>query len=157
VWDLNLDRSLLHGASGTCRCTLEVEVEVDWEKIQEFRELQETLNKTGVSFKLIKERFKLSSTISEARNQMREFREELTLDIAQILQFERALNRSLYIVKRLSGGDENLRRTIDSTQRLVAIVNSLRLAYKALQVARMAAGDPIAWATAAIRATCNAL
>ena len=32
IWDLNADRSLMHGGSGTCRCQLTVRVEFDWSK-----------------------------------------------------------------------------------------------------------------------------
>jgi len=46
VWDLNQDRSLMHGASGTCRCFLEVIVEsVNLESLgsKEFWQTVETL------------------------------------------------------------------------------------------------------------------
>jgi len=43
IWDLNQDISLMHGASGTCRCQLTVRVEVDLTQVEEFRQLSETL------------------------------------------------------------------------------------------------------------------
>jgi len=43
IWDLNQDFSLMHGASGTCRCQLTVRVEVHLSKIEEFSELEDTL------------------------------------------------------------------------------------------------------------------
>lgn len=68
----------------------------------------------------------------------------------EVRKLETILARSLNMVKRLSGGDENLQTTIDRIQRLITVVNSLRLAYRALQLARMATGDPIAWGLAII-------
>jgi len=77
VWDLNADHSLLHGASGTCRCSLDIEVEVDWERIAEFNELKTNLELMDIQINLGKEVFKLSSVISEARNQMQGFFSDL--------------------------------------------------------------------------------
>lgn len=41
VWDLNRDRSLMHGASGTCRCQLTVRVEFDWSNWDALKEMHE--------------------------------------------------------------------------------------------------------------------
>ena len=42
VWDLEADRSLMHGGSGTCRCGLEVALEsVDLERLDGFATLKE--------------------------------------------------------------------------------------------------------------------
>ena len=57
--------------------------------------------------------------------------------------------RTLGLVRRLSG-DENLTNAIQMWQRAIAVANRLRLALRALQLARMAAGDPLAWALAGI-------
>ena len=110
VWDLDADRSLLHGASGTCRCSLEVEVEVDWEQMAEFRELQENLGKVNVNISWVKERFRLSSTIAEARNQMQGFLSGMT----QLNKATRETNRELTIYLALGRriGDENITRLI---------------------------------------------
>lgn len=46
VWDLNLNRSLMHGASGTCRCSLEVIVErIDLNQWDTFQNLNKFLEK----------------------------------------------------------------------------------------------------------------
>lgn len=71
----------------------------------------------------------------------------LTLVNAQLQETEQILNRTLILVRRLSGGDENIQRTIQILQNLLLVVNALRVAYRALQAARLAAGDPIAWIT----------
>jgi hypothetical protein len=39
IWDLNQNRSLMHGASGTCRCFLEVTVEsINLENLEGYKE-----------------------------------------------------------------------------------------------------------------------
>src|SRR3972149_5019342 len=57
--------------------------------------------------------------------------------------------RTLGIIRRLSGSDA-IEAFIAQSQRAISYANKLRLALRALQVARMAAGDPVAWAFAAI-------
>jgi hypothetical protein len=36
LWDLWADQSMMHGMSGTCRCQLEVRVEVEIEEVHEY-------------------------------------------------------------------------------------------------------------------------
>ncbi len=67
----------------------------------------------------------------------------------QVRKLEMLFSRTLGMVQRLTG-DENLNRSIGLMRRAIAVANQLRLAMAALQVARMAAGDPIAWATAGL-------
>jgi hypothetical protein len=46
IWDLNRDISLMHGASGTCRCRLEAyleKVEIDMTDVKELSNLVESL------------------------------------------------------------------------------------------------------------------
>lgn len=62
----------------------------------------------------------------------------------EVRRLQTALSRSLSFVRRLSGS-ENIDAFCDKCLRAVAIANQLRLALAALQAARMAAGDPIAW------------
>jgi len=57
--------------------------------------------------------------------------------------------RTLGLVRRVSGS-EDLNQAIATMQRAIAIANQLRLAMAALQAARMAAGDPLAWAMAGL-------
>jgi len=46
IWDLNANRSLMHGASGTCRCSLEVRVEtVQFEKLSFLSDLDELMER----------------------------------------------------------------------------------------------------------------
>ena len=57
--------------------------------------------------------------------------------------------RTLSLAERLTG-DENLQRGIRVMEEAIAVSNRLRLALAALQTARMAAGDPLAWAMAGL-------
>lgn len=58
------------------------------------------------------------------------------------------LNRAVHIVRRLGGGNEDLEMLMEMMNRSIRVANQLRLALYALQMARMSAGDPLAWAFA---------
>jgi len=45
LWNLDTDQKLTHP---NCRCQLEVRVEFDWSKWEEFQELQETIGLFGI-------------------------------------------------------------------------------------------------------------
>lgn len=62
--------------------------------------------------------------------------------LTQIRKYETVLYRSMALAERLG-----LANTAEIRQRL-ALLNQIRLAYLAVQAARMAAGDPLAWALA---------
>ena len=64
----------------------------------------------------------------------------------QLRKYQTLLYRSLGLVRRLTGGDENLDRAISLMQRAIAITNQLRLAMIALH----AASGPVGWGLAAI-------
>lgn len=66
-----------------------------------------------------------------------------------VRRLQTVLFRTLGLVHRLSG-NEDLNDAITLMQRTIAIANRLRLALAALQAARMAAGDPLAWAMAGL-------
>lgn len=66
-----------------------------------------------------------------------------------VRRLQTVFSRTLGLVRRLSG-NENLNQTIALMQRTIAIANQLRLALAALQAARMASGDPLAWAMAGL-------
>lgn len=54
---------------------------------------------------------------------------------------------------RRAGFSEQQQQLIAEIQQLIALFNKLRLSLAALQAARMAAGDPIAWAQFGVTAT----
>jgi len=66
-----------------------------------------------------------------------------------VRRLQTVLSRSLALVRKASGS-EDLNNFIDALQKAIAWINKLRLALHALQAARMAAGDPLAWAMAGI-------
>lgn len=68
-----------------------------------------------------------------------------------IRRLQTALSRTISLATRMFG-TENIPKGIKLMQRAIVISNQLRLAYAALQAARMAAGDPLAWALAGISA-----
>ena len=64
----------------------------------------------------------------------------------QIRKLQMVLFRTLGLMRRM-GLPPQLDRAIAGLQRFIAMVNQARLALAAFQTARMAAGDPLAWAT----------
>lgn len=116
IWDLNADHSLAHGARRyRCRCTLEVDVEVDWDKIEEFNELKTNLEFMGIKINLGKEIFKLSSMISEARQQMGGFLGDMTQLKNATQETNQALTLYLALGRRI--GSEDLTQLISLFQR----------------------------------------
>jgi len=67
----------------------------------------------------------------------------------EVRKLQTIFYRSLGLARRLTGS-ENLQQSIAVIQRAIAITNKLRLALRALQLARMATGDPLAWILATI-------
>ena len=67
----------------------------------------------------------------------------------EIRKVQTILSRTLSLVERACGR-EDFNVFIDSAQKAVMWANRLRLALLALQAARMAAGDPLAWALAGL-------
>lgn len=61
-------------------------------------------------------------------------------------RYQTLLYRGLGLVRRLTGGDENLEHAISLMQRAIAITNQLRLAMIALH----AASGPVGWALALV-------
>lgn len=65
-------------------------------------------------------------------------------------RLQTVLSRSLALVRRATGGNEDLRNYIDFAQKSIVWTNRLRLALRALQLLRMSMGDPLAWAFAGL-------
>ena len=77
----------------------------------------------------------------------------LEINVEKAYQDVRRVQTILYRVAglmRRMGLSENVDAAMAKLQQIQRMVNSLRLAYAALQAARMAAGDPIAWAMAGV-------
>lgn len=43
IWNLDLDHSMMHGESGTCRCQITARVLIDYEQIEAFKEAKKLL------------------------------------------------------------------------------------------------------------------
>ena len=139
IWDLNVDRSLMHGASGTCRCQLTVRVECDWNKSKWFQDLKEstqTLHNGGVKM----------SNISEARGELEELRREIQDLQREVTAYRSLLSSTLILMNRAGLKDAG------EIQRMTVLLWQVVAAYQAVQAARMAAGDPTAWISAIVSA-----
>lgn len=66
-----------------------------------------------------------------------------------IRELQTIFSRTLALIKQATG-NEDINALITIIQKAIRITNQLRLALATLQAARMAAGDPIAWAMAGI-------
>ena len=144
VWDLDRDHSLAHGYHRyNCRCNLEVEVEVDWNRIGAFQELRETLNAQGIHFRLNVEVFRLSGSISAMRQKMEGFKGTLRNVRNETKETNNEL--SIYLALARRSGDENINRLISLFQRgrisAEMLIRSLQTLY--------AATGPWGWALGA--------
>ena len=73
------------------------------------------------------------------------------MSYSELRKLESILFRTMGLLRRFCGSEE-INEGIIQIQRLVAIVRSAQMALHALQIARMAAGDPLAWAGFAVSA-----
>jgi len=78
----------------------------------------------------------------------------LTVDdaVSQLRRVQTIAFQTLGLFRRM-GLPENVEAAVAQVQRLISIINQLRLAIVALQVARMAAGDVTAWIGAGVAVT----
>jgi len=67
--------------------------------------------------------------------------------LVRLRKYQTVLYRTLGLIERL-GLNEKLSEQVRQIQQQIAFLNKLRLAYLAVQAARMAAGDPLAWGMA---------
>ena len=131
IWDLYMDHSLAHGTKQyNCRCQLTVRVECDWSKSKWFRELNETICDGGGN---------ISSNIQEAKRELQELKAEMQ-DMRRELRAYRNLLYDTANLATLLGVKE-----ASDIRRMIALLIQLKAAYDAVQVARLAAGDPLAW------------
>ena len=76
-------------------------------------------------------------------------RSEVALSIATLNEYIHTLNSAMRLAKR-AGLPEEFSRYVTEIQRIIRLINQLKIAMYALQAARMAAGDPLAIAQAGI-------
>jgi hypothetical protein len=69
------------------------------------------------------------------------------MSYSDLRKLETSLVRCLNLAQRLTG-DENVKNGIQYIQKAIMTLRTLQMAYHAVQIARMSAGDPIAWLSA---------
>jgi hypothetical protein len=72
---------------------------------------------------------------------------------ASVRQCLTLLNKTLYLVQQLGGGDPDVQRLINNLNRAIALMNQLRLTVIALE----AASGPVGWALAGVGLALTAL
>jgi hypothetical protein len=66
------------------------------------------------------------------------------MSYSEVRKLEIILIRCLNLAQRFTG-DENLKNGIATIQKAIMTLRTLQMAYHTVQMARMAAGDPLAW------------
>jgi hypothetical protein len=87
----------------------------------------------------------MSSNVSDMKQQIQDVTRDL-YELNNELGNTYRLIGSLNMLTHRMGMPENVKEAMNMMYSVMHVVNSLRAAYLALQAARMAAGDPIAWA-----------
>lgn len=91
----------------------------------------------------------MPSNVREMREEVKQLKREVALLKIEVRTLTPLLGRTLRLVSRASGS-EDFNVFVGSMQKAIMWVNRLRIALAALQAARMAAGDPLAWAMAGV-------
>jgi hypothetical protein len=95
-------------------------------------------------------------SVTEARQELEEL-ERLVDRVASkasyhdVRMLESSITRCLGLMQRLTG-NEDMRAGIQTIQKTIMALRTIQAAYHAVMLARMAAGDPIAWFNAATTA-----
>jgi hypothetical protein len=89
----------------------------------------------------------MSSNVQEVRREIRELKREIN-DVKKEVQIYRNL-----LFSTMSLMDKTGLTNTTQIRRMITLLNRLRMAYLSVQAARMAAGDPLAWAMAGIAVT----
>lgn len=145
VWDLNADHSLAHGVRRyRCRCSLDVDVEVDWDKIVEFNELKTNLELMGINIEWSKERFKLSSSITEARSQMINFLEPVKAAKVEVADLNNLWRQYLSLAHDI-GLPREIMQVATRLQQIHLTGQSAIRTLRLLKLALLEAG-PVGWA-----------
>jgi len=91
----------------------------------------------------------MSSNIREVRDELQELRSEMRDVRIESRAYTSALLSGLNLARRM-GLPDHMRDQITGIQRMIRMLNALKATYHAVMVARMAAGDPLAWIQAGI-------
>jgi len=88
-------------------------------------------------------------SITEMRGQIDGLTSSLEMLDRQTHRTISTMQQAFYLAKQM-GLPPHIERAIDATNKMIITLNALRAAYYAVTAARMAAGDPLAWAGAII-------
>lgn len=148
IWNLDADYSMAHckHARCNCRCQLAVRVECDWSKWKELKQVQKTLQNGGVKLDLTTEVYDLSPNISEARREIEELKQTMRDTSREARAYNSIMHTTLMLMSQ-----SGIRNAAD-IRRMITLLYALQAAYRSVQLARMAAGDPLAWAGAVAEA-----
>ena len=82
---------------------------------------------------------------------------QLTVDnaVTELRRVQTLAFQTLSLFRRMGLPDE-MDAAISKLMQVISVINQARLALLAFQASRMAAGDPIAWATAGVAVTATA-
>jgi hypothetical protein len=89
----------------------------------------------------------LSSNIAEIRNQVKALREEMHQLRTEAKTLNSIMSTTLMLMSQ-SGLE-----TADDIRQMISLLYALQAAYRSIQLTRMAAGDPLAWAGFAAEVT----
>lgn len=87
----------------------------------------------------------MPSNVKEMRQEVTDLKREVALLKVEVRTLTPVLSRTLRLIERASG-TSSFSVFIGSMRQAIIWVNRLRIALAALQAARMAHGDPLAWA-----------
>jgi len=79
-----------------------------------------------------------------------------TLTYRDIRRIEISIARLSHIMLMATGSDE-YNESVRNVQRMITLLYQVQMAYTAVQMARMAAGDPIAWFFAGVTVVTTAV
>jgi hypothetical protein len=86
-------------------------------------------------------------SLAEAKREITGLTTDLDLATTSYRKYESVVFTALALSRRL-GLPDDMRSAASEMTRQIAILRSLEIAYRAVQIARMSAGDPLAWAGA---------
>ena len=84
------------------------------------------------------------SSIAEARREIQQLKSEMALVSTELNR----TNRAFYLTLNLM--DRSGIKGVAQARQLITLLAQLEAAYRAVQLARMAAGDPLAWISAGL-------
>lgn len=92
---------------------------------------------------------KMSSNIAETRRELAALGQEIRKTQRDMFVYKNTISDILRLSRQM-GLPPEIDQQVVAIQRLITLLNATIAAYRAVQIARMAAGDPVAWIQAGI-------